>query len=117
MVSGYSALSAYSIFLEMWAEQGLLGLLIFIGLCVTCGLRVLGALDSEKLTLSHKFLMIGLLAAVLSSVLYGCFDTIWYRPSVNVLFWLMVAALSVVTEVGLQDKHTRVPSPRSPLMP
>lgn len=113
MVSGYSALSAYSIFLEMWAEQGLLGLLIFIGLCVTCGLRVLGSLDSQKLTLSHKFLMVGLLAAVWSSVLYGCFDTIWYRPSVNVLFWLMVAALSVVTEVGLQDKHTRITSPYS----
>jgi putative inorganic carbon (hco3(-)) transporter len=97
MIPGYNALSAYSIFLEMWAEQGVFGLLSFLVLIFISLLRLVIVLFSEK-ALSEKLLLIGLFSGLLGSVIYGVFDTIWYRPAVNLLFWFLVATLATISE-------------------
>ncbi len=97
MVSGYNALSAYSIFLEIWAEQGILGLLSFVVLVILSAFRTLLGVY-EALFLADKLLLITLWIGMIGSVTYGLFDTIWYRPSVNLLFWLLLAGLSVYSE-------------------
>jgi len=100
MVPGYNALSAYSIFLEMWVEQGILGLLAFLCMLVMGFLRTLVGFYSAA-PLANKLLLGTLFTGILGSVVYGLFDTIWYRPSVNLLFWLLVAGLSVSSEEAL----------------
>jgi len=100
MVPGYNALSAYSIFLEIWAEQGILGLLAFLFLLLTAFARTLVGLYTHG-PVAHKLLIGTLFAGILGSVIYGLFDTIWYRPSVNLLFWLMIAGLAVYSEEAL----------------
>lgn len=97
MVPGYNALSAYSIFLEIWAEQGLLGILSFIFLWGVSKTRALIVFYSE-LPLATKLMTGLLLTGMAGSIAYGLFDTIWYRPSVNFLFWLLVAGLAIITE-------------------
>lgn len=98
MVPGYNALGAYSVPLEIAVEQGFIGLVIFLSLLAVLVLRCGLALDSLMLGLSEKLLISALLTGVLGSFMYGIFDTIWYRPSVNLLFWFMVAALARLTE-------------------
>lgn len=97
MVPGYNALSAYSIFLEIWVEQGIFGLLTFFVLIKLAGFRVLAATYSA-MSLPKKVLMGTLLTGIVGSVIYGLFDTIWYRPAVNLLFWLFIAGVAVVSE-------------------
>jgi putative inorganic carbon (HCO3(-)) transporter len=98
MVPGYNALGAYSVPLEIAVEQGTIGLLIFLSLLLVLILRTALAMDSPALALRDKLLIGALLTGILGSFMYGIFDTIWYRPSVNLLFWFMVAALARLTE-------------------
>lgn len=104
MVPGYNALGAYSVPLEIAVEQGVLGLLIFLSLLAVLKFRTLLALDAEEELLPEKVLVGVLLAGVLGSFIYGLFDTIWYRPSVNLLFWFFVAALGSLTEKAITGK-------------
>lgn len=104
MISGYNALSAYSIFLEIWIEQGIFGLLLFLLLLMTLLLR--GVLSFYAAIALERKITIGfLLAGITGSVIYGLFDTIWYRPSVNLLFWLLVAGTAVATERALEEAN------------
>jgi putative inorganic carbon (hco3(-)) transporter len=103
MTPGYTALSAYSIFLEIWAEQGILGILSFLLLFSICKMRSMLAFYSD-LNTETKITIGFLFTGILGSIIYGLFDTIWYRPSVNLLFWLFVAGLSVFTEAALSKE-------------
>jgi len=96
MVPGFNALGAYSVPLEILAEQGVVGFGIFVLLLLVLCLRGLYFLDGDR-PLSEKMTVIILVAGIVASILYGVFDTIWYRPSVNLLFWLFVALLAQLT--------------------
>lgn len=102
MVPGFNALGAYSVPLEILVEQGIVGFLIFLGLVGTLKLRTIFFLDSSR-PLNDKILAITLWCGIVGSILYGIFDTIWYRPSVNLLFWLFVALLGALTQE--QKRH------------
>ena len=98
MVPGYNALGSYSVPLEITVEQGVIGLAIFLSLLLTLKLRTGLALESPQLSLQEKMLASALLTGIVGSFMYGIFDTIWYRPSVNLPFWFMVASLARLTE-------------------
>lgn len=98
MVPGYNALGAYSVPLEIAVEQGIIGLAIFLSLLLVLTFRTALALDNPLLSLERRLLLTALLTGILGSFAYGIFDTIWYRPSVNLLFWFMVAAVAVLSE-------------------
>ncbi len=106
MTPGYNALSAYSIFLEIWAEQGILGLLAFLVTLIITGLRTCMAFYIG-LPLQQKLMIGALFTGAIGSVFYGLFDTIWYRPSVNLLFWLFMAGLAMLTESALTHATTQ----------
>ncbi len=97
MVPGYNALGAYSVPLEIAVEQGVFGLSIFLLLMALLTMRVILYMDS-KCSLSDKIFVGLLYTGIVGSFVYGIFDTIWYRPSVNLLFWFMVAGISQRTE-------------------
>ncbi|MBY0403636.1 MAG: O-antigen ligase family protein, partial [Cyanobacteria bacterium] len=97
MVPGYNALGAYSVPLEIAVEQGVIGLSIFLLLLVTLLIRTLLLIDSERST-EEKLIVFLLFIGILGSFVYGFFDTIWYRPAVNLMFWFYVASLANATE-------------------
>ena len=98
MVPGYNALGSYSVPLEITVQQGFIGLSIFLSLLLVLMLRTALALDSPQLSLQQKLLAGALLTGIIGSFMYGIFDTIWYRPSVNLPFWFMVASLAKLSE-------------------
>jgi len=91
----YTALSAYSIFLEIVVETGFLGFGCFLWfLLVTLqhgGVQLsrLRALQSREL-----FWLIAAIAALIGMLAHGTVDTVWYRPEVNTLWWFMVALIT-----------------------
>ncbi|MGP0127806.1 MAG: IctB family putative bicarbonate transporter [cyanobacterium endosymbiont of Rhopalodia musculus] len=91
----YSALSAYSIFLETAVEMGLIGLGIFLWLIVVTLNQ--GVQQMQRLRFKHNtqgFWLIAAVAAMAGILAQGLVDTVWYRPQVNTLWWFVVALIA-----------------------
>ncbi|NEQ99056.1 MAG: putative bicarbonate transporter, IctB family [Cyanothece sp. SIO2G6] len=94
-VPGYTALSAYSILLEIWVETGIIGLLCFLWLVVVT--LVQGWIVLQKLRATgdrEGFWLMAAIATIFGMMTHGAVDTVWYRPQVSVLWWLMVAIVA-----------------------
>jgi putative inorganic carbon (hco3(-)) transporter len=91
----YSALSAYSILLEVAVETGFVGLACFLWLILvtfnTAFLQLRRLRQSRNI---QGFWLIGAFASLLGMLAHGTVDTIWFRPEVNTLWWLMVALIA-----------------------
>ncbi|MEM8640972.1 MAG: IctB family putative bicarbonate transporter [Cyanobacteria bacterium P01_G01_bin.54] len=94
--TGYeNALGAYSIFLEHIAEIGWLGFAGFMWLLfltLSYGIRVLVQLRDRRDV--QAFWLMAAIAAGTGLLAQGLFDTVWYRPAVNTLWWWMVAIVA-----------------------
>ncbi len=88
----FTALSAYSIFLELLVEVGVIGFSIFLWLLLLLGdraWRCLGQLRSSNNP--QGFWLMATAATMVGMLTHGLVDTIWFRPEVATLWWLMVA--------------------------
>ena len=95
MNSRYPALSAYSIYLEHIVEMGYLGFGCFLWLVtVTCnhGLQQLSRLRQTKN--KRGLYLIAAIAATVSLAFHGFVDTVWYRPQINTVWWLILAIVA-----------------------
>ncbi|AFY42888.1 IctB family putative bicarbonate transporter [Nostoc sp. PCC 7107] len=91
----YSALSAYSILLEVAVETGFIGLACFLWLIlVTFNTALLQLRRLRESRNIQGFWLIGACATLLGMLAHGTVDTIWFRPEVNTLWWLMVAIIA-----------------------
>ncbi|MBW4442761.1 MAG: IctB family putative bicarbonate transporter [Plectolyngbya sp. WJT66-NPBG17] len=107
----FSALSAYSVLLEIAVESGLIGLTAFLWLLVVTfnqgfvqlrRVRALGDRDG--------FWLIGAITAMAGMLGHGTVDTVWYRPEVSVLWWLNVALIASYYVPQAEEKlHTPTP--------
>lgn len=91
----YTALSAYSVLLEIAVETGLIGLTAFLWLLVvTFNQGWIQLQRLRQLASPQGFWLMGAIATMLGMMAHGAVDTIWYRPQVNTLWWLTVAAIA-----------------------
>ncbi|OLP19467.1 putative bicarbonate transporter, IctB family [Leptolyngbya sp. 'hensonii'] len=91
----YSALSAYSILLEVSVETGFIGLscfLWFLTVTFNQGVKHLGELQTRANP--QGFWLIGAMAAMAGMLGHGLVDTVWYRPEISMLWWLSVAVIA-----------------------
>ncbi len=91
----YTALSAYSILFEVTLETGFVGLACFLWLIiVTFNTAFLQMRRLRRLRSVEGFWLIGAIAILLGMLAHGTVDTVWYRPEVNTLWWLIVALIA-----------------------
>lgn len=106
--SGYeNALGAYSVFLEHIVEIGWLGFAGFLWLLVLIvayGVRVLLRLRDRND--SQAFWLIAAIAGGVGLLSQGLFDTVWYRPAVNTLWWWLVAIIASFPSAATPHKAT-----------
>jgi putative inorganic carbon (hco3(-)) transporter len=91
----FTALSAYSIFLETLVETGVIGFTVFIWMLVvvfTQGWRQLQRLRAEGDV--QAYWLMGAIATLPGELGQGLFDTVFYRPEVNTLWWMSVALIA-----------------------
>ena len=96
MISGFDALSSYCVFLEICVESGIFALiafLLFLGTLLTNG--VVAFIKNKDYNI--KVLIFATLISVLAVMIHGFVDTVFYRPQVQYLFWIMVAILTTLT--------------------
>ena len=93
--SGYSALGAYSVPLELTVETGYIGVICYGWLVITVfmqGWQILNRLRSDRY--ADGLLVIGAIATLAGMLAHGLFDTVWYRPQVQLLWWLAIALIA-----------------------
>lgn len=95
MRTGYTALSSYSIFLETIVEVGFVGFAVFMWTIVTIFNQ--GVQQLRKLYQSRQvqaFWLMAAVSAIAGLLTHGMVDTVWYRPQINCVWWLMVALVA-----------------------
>lgn len=93
--TGYTALSAYSIFLEVAVEAGIVGLSCFLWLLLTTFSQGWTQLQRlRQLGDRQGFWLMATLATMVGMLAHGLVDTVWYRPQISTLWWLMLSIVS-----------------------
>ncbi|HEY9642739.1 MAG TPA: IctB family putative bicarbonate transporter [Coleofasciculaceae cyanobacterium] len=93
--AGYTALSAYSIPLEISVETGLIGLSCFLWiLLVTLNQGWVQLHKLRKTDNREAFWLMAAVATMVGMLSHGLVDTVWYRPQVSTLWWLMIATIA-----------------------
>lgn len=95
MVTGFDALGAYNIYLEMAVESGIFAPIIFLLLVFYTFIKSVKTFLVTKF-LENKIIILSCLMGIFAILIQGFFDTIWYRPQIQILFWLFLAILTVV---------------------
>ncbi|MCT7972444.1 IctB family putative bicarbonate transporter [Laspinema olomoucense] len=91
----YTALSAYSVPLEIAVETGFIGLSAFVGLIFVLLSQGVAQIQHLREKASGQgYWLIAAIAIILGMMAHGAFDTVWYRPQVNMLWWLAVALVA-----------------------
>lgn len=93
MRTGFDALSAYSIFLEITAESGILALLAFVLFLITLCFNAF-KLALNSIDLKSSVIAVVSLTSVLAVIVHGFVDTVFFRPQVQFVFWIMVSFVS-----------------------
>lgn len=97
MKTGFDALSAYNIYLETAVESGIFALiafLIYLGMQIYNSLRfIFTSRDTVKI-----LLVLCAFLSLVGAMSHGMVDTVFYRPQIQLVFWTMMALITVSTE-------------------
>ncbi|MFK8185039.1 MAG: IctB family putative bicarbonate transporter [Phormidesmis sp.] len=95
----YTALSAYSIYFETAVEGGIIGLSAFLWMLLIAfqqgwvQLSRLRDAMADAMT-TEGYWLIGALGGMAGLLMQGAFDTVWYRPQISTLWWMMLAIVA-----------------------
>lgn len=95
MKTGFDALSAYNIYLELAVESGIFALIAFLaylGMQIFYALKyILTSPEPGKIVIVSAALvsLIGVMA-------HGMVDTVFFRPQIQIIFWVMMALISAI---------------------
>ena len=95
MKTGFDALSAYNIYLETALESGILALIAFVGFVfvnITKALRYI----SKRRNANSVYLAIATIS-VTGLLVHGFVDTVFFRPQIQFVFWMMMGIIRVLT--------------------
>jgi putative inorganic carbon (hco3(-)) transporter len=91
----FSALGAYSVFLETIVEVGYVGFTCFVWmLIVTVNCGVQGLMRLRAVRDPQAFWLIAAIVSLVGIMAQGVADTVWYRPVLQTLWWLCVGIVA-----------------------
>ena len=94
MKTGFDALSAYNIYLEIAVESGIFALISFLAflfVIIYKGVRYI----LKKRDLQSIYIAISLISIV-GVLFHGIVDTVFFRPQIQFIFWTMIAVIRVL---------------------
>ncbi len=103
MKTGFDALGSYCVPLEVAVESGIFALIFFaafIGYAIYKAFRVF--LDKNA-SLIAKVVMFSIILCIVPTMAHGLFDTVWYRPQLQIIFWTNIAILNACVLVTQND--------------
>jgi putative inorganic carbon (hco3(-)) transporter len=107
----FTALSAYSIPLEIAVETGLVGLTCFLWFLIVTFNQGWTQLQRLKEKADRQgFWLMAAIATLIGMLGHGLVDTVWYRPEVSTLWWFSVAVIASY----YSSRQPRQPTESSP---
>lgn len=101
MKTGFDALSAYNIYLEIAVESGIFALVTFIAFVIcTISKAVKFILNSDN---REILFIIAAFISLTGMLIHGTVDTVFFRPQIQFIFWIMVAIIQVLTKQVIYD--------------
>lgn len=95
MKTGFDALSAYNIYLETAVESGIFALLAFLAFV---GLNLKSAITYILKRKNIKVIYVSIaLISLIGILMHGFVDTVFFRPQIQFVFWIMMGILRVLT--------------------
>jgi len=116
MKTGFDALGSYCVFLEAAVESGIFALISLVALVSFAffkGFRMVfgktapaargkaeytdGAGEkfcSKDMVCGTKIIVFSAILMIISTMAHGLFDTVWYRPQLQIIFWTNLAILN-----------------------
>ncbi|AFY75109.1 putative bicarbonate transporter, IctB family [Synechococcus sp. PCC 7502] len=92
---GYSALGTYSVPLEITVETGIVGLVLYLWFVVTAVRHGWQQLNYARQQQQAEGLwIIGAFSVIAGMISHGLVDTVWFRPQVQILWWLAIALIA-----------------------
>lgn len=108
--SGAYSQHAHNSYLEMFAETGLIGGLLFLAIVVLVLYAVVRALRTSQ-SKDHKYVITALLLGGLGFLLHNLVDFDWYIPATALYFWAFCGLAVALGETG-KSQAPQVPSTR-----
>lgn len=95
MKTGFDALSAYNIYLETAVESGIFALLTFLAFI---GVNIISAIKYVLKRKNANVIYLGIALISLTGLLiHGFVDTVFFRPQIQFVFWIMIGLIRVIT--------------------
>ena len=98
MKTGFDALGAYCVPLEIAVESGIFALIAFCCIILFSLYKSFKICKNQDTSTQSKILSLAVFLMILAVMGHGFFDTIWFRPQVQILFWTYIAMLK-----GIKD--------------
>ena len=98
MKTGFDALSAYNIFLEIAVESGIFALIAFVGFLITLVKNSVQFILKSENT-KTVILVATAVISICAVCIHGFVDTVFFRPQIQFVFWTMVAIAGTLTSV------------------
>ena len=94
MKTGFDALSAYNIYLEIAVESGIFALISFVAFLGINIYKTLKFIFSTK-EIETVFVLASLISIV-GILTHGMVDTVFFRPQIQFTFWIMIGIIRVI---------------------
>lgn len=98
MLSGFDALSAYSIFLEIAVESGIFAVIFYILFVILMIKYAMNAFCKTGNIKGRMVLLSGVIA-IIGVLVHGFADTVYFRPQIQLIYWSWVAAIYVYSDI------------------
>lgn len=94
---------SHNIYLQIWVEQGILGLLAFLG-TMLWGYKSAAAAIKGKVSRQAKFITLAGASAIAGAMVCGMADYLWNYPRVMCMFWYLFAVTAAGIKVCKMEK-------------
>lgn len=95
MKTGFDALSAYNIFLEIAVESGVFALIAFVGFLITLIKNAVNFI-LKSTDIKSVIIVSACIISVCAVCVHGFVDTVFFRPQIQFVFWTMVAVIRTI---------------------
>ena len=95
MKTGFDALSAYNIFLEIAVESGVFALIAFVGFLITLIKNAVNYI-LKSTDIKSVIIVSACIISVCAVCVHGFVDTVFFRPQIQFVFWTMVAIIRTI---------------------
>lgn len=94
MKTGFDALSAYNIYLELAVESGIFALISFLSFVF---INLINSIKYIlKNNLENSLLVLIALLSIIGILFHGFVDTVFFRPQIQFIFWIMIAIIRIL---------------------